>query len=60
MIENLTGAVPPVDETIAVPLLPPLQDGGVVDKEVITGPGWFPITSGIVAVHPRVSVTVTE
>ncbi len=59
LIENLTGAVPPEADTVAVPLFPPLQEGGVVEDDVIIGPGWFPTTNGTEAVHPRVSVIVT-
>ena len=51
--------LPPAGVTVAVPLLPPLQETGVDDDDAVRTAGSLTVADAV-AVQPLMSVTVTE
>ena len=51
--------LPPLCDTVAVPLLPPLQETGVDDADAVRTAGWATVADAV-AEQPLLSVTVTE
>ena len=53
------GAVPPLNVSVVLPVLPPLHNGLTPVIVLITAPFWFTIVPAEVVVQPLASVTVT-
>ena len=53
------GAVPPLNVSVILPVLPPLHNGLIPVIVLITDPFWFTILPTELAVQPLPSVTVT-